>query len=369
MSPALPVLAQSIYWKQEDPGQTALFLAVIGGIALLAIVVGIARNGVSGAGLGGSGGGARSAGFSKSRFRKAARQVGMAEEDLRFLEDYAKALNVTSPETTLMNQAKLDQFFKDVFRNIEKNSESEAAADERKAILLAIREGLAARGGGVKSVVSTRQLGRNTPLTFITQDEENYPTLVVAIEPQALAVEPVRDPYGEPIRFRRGSKLTCYFYGKEHQGFQFVTKVLGFSTIGARETLLLAHSDSVSALPARKHVRRETKSRCVFYPVVVTTTKVRGKTKTNARVEGISFPGTVTDISAGGMGIQTANPLPAGQFLKIELEAGSATHVAFGKVVRMNKLRGTAGMMHIQFVKISRRALNAVMSFVFGYAD
>jgi c-di-GMP-binding flagellar brake protein YcgR len=220
-------------------------------------------------------------------------------------------------------------------------------------------------------ISSTRQLGRNTPLSFITPGEESYPSLVLAIEPGGMAVEPVRDPYGEAIRWRRGTKLTCYFYAKGHQGYQFQSRVVGWEQLGPREALVISHSDSVTPLPSRRHERREMKAPCKFYRVAVDKSKVRGKEQSRARVEGIAFPGTVVDISAGGMGIQASTPLAAGEYVKVELDAGEGSQTAFCKVIRMNRGRagGGMGIMHVQFVKISRRSLNAILSFVYGYAE
>lgn len=361
MSPTL-VLAQ-MYWKQSNPAEDAILYIVLGCIAAAFILVGIIRNGISGS-LGGSG-----RRFSRSAFRKAARSAGLAEEDLRFLEAYGRALEVYNPDFVFANPGRLDSFFKSVYRRIEAETESEADAEEKRAKLFKARENLTkSRAAGTK-VSSTRQLGRGTPITFIAPGEESYPTITVAVEAGGVAVEPVKDAYGEAIRFRRGTKLTCYFYSQAHQGFQFSTRVASWVQLGSKEAMVLAHSDAVTALPARSHARRETKAPCTFYRVAVTERTVRGKKQRDAKVQGIPFPGTIIDISAGGLGIQSANALAAGEFIKVEFNPGERTQTAFAKVVRMNRLKNIGGVMHVQFVRISQRSLNAILSFVYGYGD
>ncbi len=307
--------------------------------------------------------------FNKATWRRGARAFGLSEEELRFLETYARSLGISNPDATLRNKTKLETFFKDVYRSIEKNSDSEADAEDKKAMLFSIREGLARRAASGPPVRSTRQLGKNNPISFITPNEENYPTVVVRSDQQGLFVEPVIDPLGDPIRFHRGTKLSCFFYTKAHQGYQFVTKVAGFQSDGSRELMVLAHADNVVALPARQHQRRASRVSCVYYRVAVTTAKGKGKTENSARVENIGFPGIVTDLSAGGMAIQAATTFQPGEFLKVVLDAGSGKQTAFGKVVRLNHSRGTGGIMHIQFVKISRKSLNAILSYVHGYVE
>jgi c-di-GMP-binding flagellar brake protein YcgR len=356
------VLAQtstSLYTPGGAKGLPTGGIIVAGALILIFIVYAVIKNRSPSSG---------SPSFNKAAFRKAARSSGLPEEEVRFLEEYARALGLSNPDFVFRNPPKLDAFFKDAYRRIEKIAESEADAEERKAKLFAARESLthaSAQGGSVRS---TRQLGRGAPLTFIAPGEESYPSLILAVEPSGIAVEPVSDSYGEALRFRRGTKLSCYFYAKGHQGYQFTTRVIGWEKIGGKDAMVLAHSESVSPLPARRYARREMRAPCTFYRVAVSAGP-KGKDKSKAKVENIPYPGTIVDISAGGLGIQTANPLLAGEFAKIVFNTGGGAQSAFGKILRMNKAKAIGGVMHLQFVKISRQGLNAVLSYVYGYAD
>jgi c-di-GMP-binding flagellar brake protein YcgR len=357
------VLAQSSsLYNTGSSGSVSSSSLIIFGAVILALIVFAAirsRGKPSGA----------SSSFNKASFRRAARSSGLVEEEVRFLEEYGRAAGITNPDFVFRNPPKLDAFFKDAYRRIEKSAESEVDAEERKARLFAARESLthaSAQGGNVRS---TRQLGRGAPLTFIAPGEESYPSVILAVEPGGIAVEPVSDSYGEALRFRRGTKLSCYFYAKGHQGYQFSTRVIGWEKIGGKDAMVLAHSESVSPLPARRYARRVMKAPCTFYRVAVSAGTVKGKEKSKAKVENIPYPGTIVDISAGGLGIQSANPLAAGEFVKIVFNTGGGAQSAFGKILRMNKAKTIGGVMHLQFVKISRQGLNAVLSYVYGYAD
>ncbi|HET7839109.1 MAG TPA: PilZ domain-containing protein [Rectinemataceae bacterium] len=370
MSIELPLAQTTNLWHSgPSTGEMGALwgsLAVIGVIVIAALIYRGLKTGSSP--LSGPRPARSASGFSRAAFRRAARATGLPEEEVRFLEDYAKALGLGNPEFVFRNQAKLDAFFKDVFRYIEKNSESEAGADELKARLFGARERLTHQHALGGPISSSRQLGRNTPLTFIAPGEESYPSVIVAVEPGGLAVEPARDAYGEAIRFKRSAKLAVFFYAQGHQGYQFPSRVVGWERIGTKETMVIAHSDEVAPLPARRHARKEMRAPCTVYRVTVTVKKAKGRDQSTARVENLPYPGTIVDISAGGIGIQSANPLPAGEFIKIEFDSASGTQAAFCKVLRMSRAR-IGGIMHAQFVRISRRALNAILSYVYGYAE
>lgn len=364
MTAPLLQLNPGTFWAQGQSGgsNSSWWMWAVAIVVVVVVLIAVGQS------ARGSGGPKPTNGFNRRNWRRGARSFGLSEDELRFLEGYARSLGITDPDATLRNKTRLETFFKDVYRSIEKNSESEADAEERKAVLFDIRERLARRAAAGTPVHSTRQLGRNIPLSFITPNEENYPTVIVRSEQQGLFVEPVVDPLGAPIRFRRGAKLSCFFYTKAHQGYQFATRVVGFQQVGERELMVLSHNDEVSALPSRQHQRRSARVPCTYYRVAVSTKKGRGGQQASARVENIGFPGIVTDLSAGGMAVQAATTLQPGEYLKVVLDPGGGKQSAFGKVLRLNKLRA-GGVMHIQFVKISRRSLNAIMSYVHGYVD
>jgi len=179
------VLAQStsLYNPGGANGLPTGGIIVAGALILIFIVYAVIKNRSPSSGS--------SSSFNKAAFRKAARSSGLAEEEVRFLEEYGRALGISNPDFVFRNPQKLDAFFKDAYRRIEKIAESETEAEEFKARLFAARESLthaSAQGGNVRS---TRQLGRGAPLTFIAPGEESYPSVILAVEPSGLAVEPV----------------------------------------------------------------------------------------------------------------------------------------------------------------------------------
>jgi hypothetical protein len=357
-------LNPSAFWSQGD-SNSAWMGWVIGIVLVLVVAMAVIIQSQRSPRASGPSGFA----FDKQKWRQAAREVGLKEDELLFLEIYAKALSISNSEATLRNEVRFEAFFKDAYRYIDKSSNSEAEAEANKATLFAIRGRLTRKSTAGSRLHSTDQLVKGTIISFITPTEESYPTIVVSSGSQGLAVEPIMDAVGVPIKFKHGLKISCFFYNKAHQGFQFTTKVAGMGRIEGRELLMLSHSEEVSALPSRKSQRRAAQVPCTFFHVDVTTKKESGKDQSSAKVDTASFTGTVTDMSAGGMAIQSFSPFPAGAFIKVSLDPGGGRQTAFGKVVRINRLRDTGGIMHVQFVKISRKSLNAIMSFVYGYSD
>ena len=122
-------MPSSLWVQQASQGESNVLWILVGFVVLIAIVILINR--------GMKGGGSKLhavSSFSKTAFRKASRSAGLSDEETRFLEVYGKTLGMANPEFVFRNQARLDAFFKEVYRHIEKNSDSETEAEEEKAL-------------------------------------------------------------------------------------------------------------------------------------------------------------------------------------------------------------------------------------------
>ena len=79
--------------------------------------------------------------------------------------------------------------------------------------------------------------------------------------------------------------------------------------------------------------------------------------------------GTMTDISIGGCSIKTRVVVNRSQVLKVEFAKQDDTVIAaLGEVVRTSK-SGASTNLHIKFLKIPRKSLNAINALVYEYAN
>ncbi|MDR0495403.1 MAG: PilZ domain-containing protein [Treponema sp.] len=79
--------------------------------------------------------------------------------------------------------------------------------------------------------------------------------------------------------------------------------------------------------------------------------------------------GSIQDISADGCSIKTSLPLNAGQRLKIEFTRDdNSTDSALGEVLRLNR-SGASSVLHIKFLKVPRKPLNAINAMVCDYGE
>lgn len=123
------------------------------------------------------------------------------------------------------------------------------------------------------------------------------------------------------------------------------------------------------AAKARKFRRREINAACTYNPVVVKETREGLKKKVKMTVSGKAQSGTIMDISVGGCAVKTSEGVKAGTRLKIGFHyPGGASASVLGQVLRVNQGGGNT-ILHIKFLKVPRKSLNAINAGIFGYAD
>jgi c-di-GMP-binding flagellar brake protein YcgR len=362
----------------ENRSNSPLVLPVLIGLVVIIVISSLIRAARKGGGKAQAGGGASVSGrasqsggkkLSSWQFRRFARNYGLDADQTEFLEHYARSYGVSDAGFLFQNTKALDKLLKKAYDEIEGSSDSEEIIEGRKRIVFGIRERMELVKSQGKVVRSTRELSDGQAIGLLSEDNENYPSRVVAVGPSGIIATVPTDALGTEMRFKKGSKAKVVFYAKNGQGYSFMTKVMGYEARRSGSVMQISHSDHVQMLPSRKHKRRELNSSCYFYYVSVETVREGRKERKKAVVDKRRIMGTIIDISAGGCSIKTANPLSQGEYLKIEFDTNRGTANVLGKVVRVNKGGGIGGIMHVQFARSSLKTLNDIRSYVYGYAE
>ncbi|MDR0403065.1 MAG: PilZ domain-containing protein [Treponema sp.] len=354
------------FYKETRPQDAIVFVAGITVLILVFIIANIvkrrspAANSGSGSGVSGP---KRFSGFALHRI---AANIGLDKDQTKMLEFVLKNDGVADIERSLNNPNLLDRHFKRAYRLIERNANTEEEAQNRLAILFATRNILENSGGAGGGAASTRQVPENTA-AVLTTGNDSYPVKVLSSKGENLIVENPHNALGSPVRLPRGSKATLAFFTRSSKGFAFETRIVGTSDSGDRPVLQLIHSSQRKQLSQRRFRRRQEVISCGFFLVKVEDT---GRKKHQRMiVDKRQIKGTIMDISLGGCSIKTNAAIPSGTLLKIVFDyTGFMSVAVLGQVLRTNR-SGVSIVMHIKFLRIPRRSMNAVNAIVFDYSN
>jgi hypothetical protein len=359
------------FWKEDNPMDGVLF----GVSVTVIIVVFIVVNLIKGKGklnipaLGGSGFGARPASnrrkFNSFTLYRLAHSAGLDRTQTKMLDYIFKADGVSDPERSFHTPALLDRHFKRAYRAIERNTSSDAEVQQKLGVLFSTRNILEASEASSGSATSTREIAENTP-AVINIGNESYPIKVISSRGETLVVESPRNALGTPVQLPRNGKVILSFFTKSSRGFSVESRILGSSETASGPRLQLVHSNQIKHLAQRRFRRRQATLPANFYFVHLKDTGHKKEKK--MIVDKRKLTGNIMDISIGGCSIKTNVSVSSGARLKIEFSPAGQNAAVVGQVLRINR-SGAAAVMHVKFLKVPRKSMNAINALVFEYSD
>jgi hypothetical protein len=354
------------FYKQADPRDALGFLIGLGiCIAILVIINFIKKRYNPPAMGGGIAANTQVRHFSTFTLHRIANKAGLNRDQTRMLEYVLKNDGAVDVERSINSPALLDRHFKRTYRIIERTASTEEEVQERLALLFSTRNTLEFTGGGGGGIASTRQVPEKSA-AVLTVGQESYPVKVISSQGDNLVVENPQNALGTSIRLPRGSKVVLSFFTRSSKGFSFETRILGNTDSVEGNVLQLVHSNQVKRLAQRRFRRRQAVMAANFYFVRLEESGHRREKR--MVVDKRRLTGNIMDISIGGCSIKTNVSIPSGTRLKIEFTANSGNVAVLGQVLRTNRT-GISTTMHIKFLKVPRKSMNAINALVFEYTD
>ncbi len=307
----------------------------------------------------------------KKELKEVSEEYGLNDEQKEYFMRLCNLKQIGSPRRLLGNIRELDAFIAEAIAGLHTASSSEREIERQKTLLFTIRETVENHKRNSFVITSTRQLQNGQPFTLITGKQEHYPSIIVVNSSAGLLCKVPRDIFGNELRLPIWSKAQVLLYTRSGKAYQFTGRILRYES-GKNETMMLvSHTNSVKEFPNRRHDRKEITSACTFSHVTVANVVSGKHTEHKFYPSPKKFPGTITDISAGGCSIETVAPQSTGEYLSIQcILEGKNEDTIIGKVIRMSPSKEpNATMMHIQFAKMPRATLNRIFAYIYNYGD
>lgn len=355
------------YFKEDDPIAGTILLVGLGAILLIIFVSSLIKNGINpGKGISKSSGStSRLSPFALHRISKT---YGFNRDQAKVLEYVFRNGGVIDPERVAANPQVLDKHFKRAFKQIENSAGSDEEAQQRQAMLFAVRNIMEVYHNTSPETPSSQQISANMA-AVLTVNQESYPVKVISSKGESVLVDCPRNALGTLIRFPKGTRVNLAFFTKTSKGFSFDSQVLGISDTSFGPALQLSHAGRAKSMTQRRFRRRQAALSCDYY--LVRIEDLKNKKPPKMVVDPRRMSGSLTDVSIGGCAIKTQSSVPAGSRLKIEFDYSHSTLpiAVLGQVLRINRSGITNTIMHIKFLKVPRKSMNAINALVFEYGN
>jgi c-di-GMP-binding flagellar brake protein YcgR len=346
-------------WKKQDNSSKEIVAIII--FFVLIVIAVIVVNSLKGKSSTQGSGKVKTGLFAKLAMHRMARDIGLNSEQIKMLDFVFKTDMVLDPEKSISAPVLLDRHFRRAYRVIEQTSKSEADIQHRHAVLFSTRNMLESRVSG--GLTSTRQLKEDISV-ILNYGKERYEVKLLSATGENLALECPKNALGSTIKLQRGGSLSVLFFTKNNKCFSFESRVIGYTTVHGKTSLLIAHSNRLKFLSQRRFRRRQMVVASNLFLVYVEGSGNNQRLVVDKR----QLSGNIADISVGGCSIKSKAPVQVGARMKIEFTQGEHEVAALGQVLRTNRA-GMVTIMHIKFLKVSRKSMNMINAFVYEYAN
>ncbi len=303
---------------------------------------------------------------SSKELKAVSKLFSFTAEQSEFFAKICKKKNIIHPAQFIQDKAAVDALFTSLLHELEVAAASRES-ERQKTLVFFIREAIDNRRKAGELISSTRALKTGIGFSMTVESGEQYQSAVTENSTEGIQCLIPRDLFGNELRLPIRSQLELFFTGAGGQSYRCKTKILQYRSHRTGTHFLLAHTDSVTALPNRKHDRKSIQVECTFCHVTVANVVNGKKTEHKFFPSKKTYPGLIHDISAGGCSISVSEQLPIGEYLQIQciLMPGN-TDTIIGKVVRITGEVGTGDLnMHIQFAKMPRVTMNRIYSIIY----
>ncbi len=303
--------------------------------------------------------------FSPSRFRRAARGLGLDKTQVKTLENLCVKYPSANPHALLTSPTSLDAFLKRAINEIDQQSQSSAVKEAHKATLFRIKQ-LIEQNSQKRAMSGSSQLAIGQKVSVIGPDGVRHPTTVTGNLRDYVTMDIPTDNAGDQVRWKKWTPVKVFSTRPNGQAYSFQSKVGGYNEVRGVESLLINQTTQVQQAVQRKLRRKPLEKPAYFYAVQIMTIAEGREQRKRAVAQTKGALGTVLEVSAGGCSVRTSLPLAKGSLIKIEFEiAKTRPVVVFGKVRDVRRSPPAGGIMHVMFTQVSRQNLNKINQFVY----
>jgi hypothetical protein len=352
------------YFKEDDPQSAILFFIVAGSVLVIFIIV---RFIMHIAGIPSPGSGYREPhGFSRFALRRTVRSYGLNRKQIKMLELVLKNNEATNPERVISNPELLDNCFRRTYRTL-KRQENEDETQVQIGCLFSTRNAIEFAQSALFNGPPPRITAGMAAV--LAAGGTSYPVKILSIRGDDITIACPTNALGTPIKVSKNAKITLSFFTRTNSGFIIESQLKELTSKPSGPVLELIRASRPKGLVQRRFKRQKVGIFCYVRPVKVEETGRGRRKQVRMIVDRRRFTGTMQDISIGGCAMKTNAAITAGSRVKIEFNYGGSEGVAvLGQVLRFNR-NGINTVMHTKFLKVPRKAMNAINVVVFNYLE
>lgn len=305
--------------------------------------------------------------------KKVVTKYKMDSLESAFLNDVVKRYSINLNVLYSGSEASINAIWKNLLTTINTNSEKfdDSIIESRKSFLFSIKDKIDKNRIENGKIFSTRNFPEKISLQIISKDSIQYNCTLLKNTDEGLILTLPHDIYNNTVAPKTLSKIFLFTQLRDGLAYQFFTRVIRFQSFESSKEMVLSHTNNLTFFQRRHHKRTDTDMPCFFSAVKVTSGGSGPSAKISYTPLEQQYKGKIEDISGGGCSLICAIPIKEQQYISLKMQIlPNITDNVIGIIVHTNKTAdGRLHVLHIRYVKMSKKTRNNILSLVYNYVD
>ncbi|EPF30201.1 hypothetical protein HMPREF9194_00515 [Treponema maltophilum ATCC 51939] len=297
------------------------------------------------------------------------KKLGLTGEEIAFLIDLCKTYKIKDLPLLAETEQCIAGPLKTLYKNIcaQENSAEEAHTEEKKLRLFIIIHKIENGKRNLTMVTNSTAFPAGLPATYTDESGGNYHVVIIENTDAEMIISIPQKKDGSKVKPHPLSKISLTIQLKNGIAYRIFPRIVRYQQRKDFEEMVVTHTKNIKPMLQRRFKRVPVTLRCSF----CAAKEIEDGGTKRYTVSENSYPGIISDISAGGCKLRTAIPIREGRYIQISTDiAGKRIDSIIGVVVKSKKdVDGKTTVLHMRFVRMAKKARNIIFASVYNYDD
>lgn len=294
---------------------------------------------------------------------------GLSNSERDFLWSLCRGKRVPNLEFHLRFEQFSDDFFNQRYYEISTQAASDEKIQDQLSLLFSIRQKCDNVRKNQYNISSTTAIPEGSTLYYLSDTKEQYSITMISQNRDEIILTIPHDILNNQIRPKELSKISLMYQTKMNTAYLGYVRVIRYQNTTGDGEMVVTHCNNLMRYQRRQFKRVPMNNMCSFSAVKVTS---GGPGKTADIIYtplDRKYPGKLIELSAGGCSIETPMNIKQQQYihLRLKIDAFEEDGVT-GLIIATDPVKDNrAFILHIVFIKVSRRTRNKIFCKVYDY--
>lgn len=303
-----------------------------------------------------------------SIINKVSRIYDLKEKEHDFLLEVAKKNKIPNMEYLFHSEENTSTFFNNLLDSIKNDlSLTDDQIQDKISILFTTRQKIDNGRKLLANLTSTTAFPTGQRLQYYAENGEQYSVTVLDNTKEGLIISVPRNAFNQQVNPPELSRIKILYQTRTGIAYEALCRVIRYQNFTGAGEMVVTHCNTLQSYQRRQFKRIDLNTNCAFSAVKVITAANSKDGKIQYQPLEKKYKGQIVELSAGGCSLQTDMAIKDKQYIHIALSIdGRTTDQLIGLIVNTSTIPDSSQyMLHIVFVRITKRTRNKIFSRVY----